>query len=53
MIAAISANRSAEILQANPFFAATGPNPVYLGWCVAWVIGVIGLTVLSFQRREL
>lgn len=53
VIAAISANRSAEILQANPFFAATGPNPVYLGWCVAWVIGVIGLTVLSFQRREL
>ena len=52
-IAAISADRSAEILQANPFFAATGPSPAYLAWCVAWVAGVVGLTVLSFARREL
>jgi ABC-type transport system involved in multi-copper enzyme maturation permease subunit len=53
VIAAITANRSAEILQANPFFAAAGPSPAYLGWCLAWVVGVMGLTVLSFRRREL
>ena len=53
VIAAISANRSPEILQANPFFAATGPAPAYLGWCLLWVVGILGLTVLSFRRREL
>ncbi len=53
VIAAIGAGRSAEILQANPFFAASGPSPAYLGWCLAWVAGIVGLTVLSFARREL
>ena len=53
VIAAISADRSAEILQANPFFASTGPSLAYLGWCLAWVLGILGLTVLSFRRREL
>jgi ABC-type transport system involved in multi-copper enzyme maturation permease subunit len=53
VIAAISANRAAEVLQANPFFAGTGPSPAYLGWCLAWVGGMVGLTVLSFARREL
>jgi ABC-type transport system involved in multi-copper enzyme maturation permease subunit len=53
VIAAVSANRSAEILQANPFFAAAGPSPVYLAWCLVWVLGIVGLTVLSFGRREL
>lgn len=53
VIAAITATRSPEILQANPFFAAVGPSPAYLAWCVAWVAAVIGLTVVSFGRREL
>ena len=53
VIAAISGDRSAEILQANPFFAATGPSLAYLGWCAAWVVGIVGLTVVSFRRREL
>jgi ABC-type transport system involved in multi-copper enzyme maturation permease subunit len=53
VIAAISANRSTAVLQANPFFASTGPGPLYLAWCGVWVIGIIGLTVASFRRREL
>jgi ABC-type transport system involved in multi-copper enzyme maturation permease subunit len=53
VIGAISANRSAQILQANPFFAATGPPPAYLAWCLGWVVAVVGLTVVSFRRREL
>jgi ABC-type transport system involved in multi-copper enzyme maturation permease subunit len=53
VIAAFTANRSAAVLQANPFFSSIGPSPVYLGWCAVWVIGIIGLTVASFRRREL
>jgi ABC-type transport system involved in multi-copper enzyme maturation permease subunit len=53
VIAAITSDRSPEVLQANPFFAATGPAPAYLAWCLLWVAGFLGLTVVSFRRREL
>ena len=53
VIAALTADRSAEVLQANPFFAGSGPSPIYLAWCVAWVVGIVGLTIVSFRRREL
>jgi len=53
VIAAITADRSPEILQANPFFAATGPSLAYLGWTVAWLAAILGLAVISFRRREL
>ena len=38
---------------ANPFFAGSGPSPIYLAWCAAWVVGIVGLTIVSFRRREL
>lgn len=53
VIAAIAGNRSLRVLEANPFFAASGPSPLYLAWCLAWVVGILGLTVVSFRRREL
>lgn len=53
VIAAIVGNRPLEVLQANPFFAPTGPSPLYLAWCVAWVAAILGLAVVSFRRREL
>lgn len=53
VIAVISGDRSAEVLQANPFFASTGPSAVYLIWCAIWVAVIVGLTVVSFRRREL
>lgn len=53
VIAALTADRSAEVLQANPFFAGSGPSPMYLAWCAAWVVGIVGLTIVSFRRREL
>jgi ABC-type transport system involved in multi-copper enzyme maturation permease subunit len=53
VIAAIAGNRSLRVLEANPFFAASGPSSLYLAWCLAWVIGILGLTVVSFRRREL
>lgn len=53
VIAAITGTRSLRVLEANPFFATTGAEPLYLAWCLAWVAGILGLTVLSFRRREL
>ena len=53
VIAAITADRSPEILQANPFFAPTGPSVGYLVWSAIWLLGILGLTVVSFRRREL
>ncbi len=53
VIAAIAGNRSLRVLEANPFFAASGPSLLYLAWCLAWVIGILGLTVVSFRRRDL
>ncbi|MDQ6919112.1 MAG: ABC transporter permease [Candidatus Dormibacteraeota bacterium] len=38
---------------ANPFFAATAPGLPYLVWTVAWILGLLGLAILSFRRKEL
>jgi len=53
VIAAITGSRPLQILQANPFFAPSGPSPAFLAWCGLWVAGVVALTIVSFQRREL
>jgi ABC-type transport system involved in multi-copper enzyme maturation permease subunit len=53
VIALITEGRSLRVLQANPFFASTGPGPAFLGWCLVWVAGTLGLAILSFRRREL
>jgi ABC-type transport system involved in multi-copper enzyme maturation permease subunit len=35
-----------------PFLADTALAPAYLGWAVLWVAVVLGLTALSFSRRD-
>lgn len=37
---------------ANPFYAAAPPPPAYLLWCALWIVGMLGLAVWSFSRRE-
>lgn len=53
VIAAITGSRPLQILEANPFFAGTGPSPAFLAWSALWVAGMLGLTIVSFRRREL
>ncbi|MCF6506513.1 ABC transporter permease [Blastococcus sp. MG754426] len=36
-----------------PFLADAPLSPVYLAWAVLWVAVVLGLTALSFQRRDI
>jgi ABC-type transport system involved in multi-copper enzyme maturation permease subunit len=38
---------------ANPFYAASAPGLPYLLWTAAWIVGLLGLSVLSFRRKEL
>ena len=38
---------------ANPFYAASAPAIPYLLWTAAWIAGLLGLTILSFRRKEL
>lgn len=38
---------------ANPFFVTVAPSTPYLVWALAWSIGILGLALWSFQRREL
>ncbi len=37
----------------NPFGATDPPAPAFLAWTVIWFALMIGLTLWSFQRREL
>jgi ABC-type transport system involved in multi-copper enzyme maturation permease subunit len=37
----------------NPFFAANPPGLPYLLWTAAWVVGLLGVAILSFRRKEL
>ena len=53
VLVAILANGATPILQANPFFAASGTGPAYLAWCALWIAGILGITIVSFRRREL
>jgi ABC-type transport system involved in multi-copper enzyme maturation permease subunit len=36
-----------------PFLADRPLSPAYLGWVIAWVVLVGGLTLITFQRRDL
>lgn len=40
-------------LAAFPFYVAEAPSLLYLGWCVLWVLGMLALAVVSFDRRDL
>ncbi|TMD04670.1 MAG: ABC transporter permease [Chloroflexi bacterium] len=37
----------------NPFFAPSPPPWTYLAWIGAWILGLLGLSTLSFRTREL
>ena len=39
--------------RANPFAATDRPPVSFLAWVVIWFAIVLGLSVLSFRRREI
>src|SRR5262249_8577405 len=51
--AVVASLRAAGPLAANPFSSTDGPAPAFLAWTVVWFVVMIGLTLWSFQRREI
>jgi ABC-type transport system involved in multi-copper enzyme maturation permease subunit len=49
----IAAQNTVRQSAANPFYAPSYPAWPYLVWVALWIVAVVGLAVLSFQRREL
>jgi hypothetical protein len=37
----------------SPFFSEAPLTAVYLGWAALWVVAVLGLAAVVFQRRDL
>jgi ABC-type transport system involved in multi-copper enzyme maturation permease subunit len=53
VIAAAHTNFAEAVRGAGPFTEAEPPPPAYLAWTGCWLIGVLGLAVWSFNRRDL
>ena len=49
----IAAQNTVRQSAANPFYAPSYPAWPYLLWVACWIVAIVGLAVLSFQRREL
>lgn len=45
--------RTSGAVSGNPFGATDGPAPGFLVWTVIWFVLVVGLTLWSFNRREI
>lgn len=37
----------------NPFFVLSPPTTAYLIWVVAWIVAILGLSIFSFNRRDI
>jgi len=44
---------AAQLVAGNPFFSGSPPPLPYLLWVAAWLLGMLGLGVLSLARRDL
>jgi ABC-type transport system involved in multi-copper enzyme maturation permease subunit len=43
---------TAQAFRVSPFFAGSGPEPIWLAWCLVWVTGTLALGIALFNRRE-
>lgn len=53
VVVLMAAGRSAQAMEANPFFASTPPPLAFVAWSAAWVLLVLAGGILLFRRREL
>jgi ABC-type transport system involved in multi-copper enzyme maturation permease subunit len=49
----VALGRGGPAAQANPFFASAPPPTDFLVWSAAWIAIVLGLSVISLNRRDL
>ena len=43
---------NADLYRCSPF-SGTAPGPLWLVWCVVWVVGALAIGILLLRRREL
>lgn len=48
-----SAGLDARVFTVSPFFAGSAPSPLWLAWCVVWIVGALAIGILLLRRREL
>jgi len=53
LVLLLAAGRSAQAVEASPFFAASPPPLAFVAWSVAWVLLVLAAAIVLFRRREL
>jgi ABC-type transport system involved in multi-copper enzyme maturation permease subunit len=53
LLASNSGRAAGRLVAGNPFFASSGPGLAYIGWVAIVVAFVLGLTIVSFSRREI
>jgi ABC-type transport system involved in multi-copper enzyme maturation permease subunit len=49
----IAQGRTAEALQANPFFALDPPSPTFVAWSIVWVGLVLALAAWRLAKRDI
>ena len=53
LVVLIAAGRAPELVNANPFYAATPPPLPFVVWSIAWVAIVLAAATWAFERRDL
>ena len=48
-----AAGTTGRAASANPFFEPTGPPMPYVAWVLAWIAGMLAMTIYSFRQREI
>jgi hypothetical protein len=49
----MQATRIGAAADANPFYASSPPPIDFVAWSIAWIAIVVGLAVVSLNRREI
>ncbi len=53
LVSLIAAGSAPDLIEANPFYAAQPPAPLFVAWSVIWIALVVGLSAWRFERRDL
>jgi ABC-type transport system involved in multi-copper enzyme maturation permease subunit len=51
-LAILGARAVGAVADANPFYATTPPPPAFVAWSIVWIVLLLGLAVVSLDRRE-
>ena len=53
LLVLLAAGEAPRLAEANPFYAAAPPAPLFVIWSVVWIGLVLGLAAWRFERRDL